>query len=241
MASNTSILHIDSRSRFSGSSNNFTIVLKQAVDNIRKVKLLGLQLPLTSYNINYTNNKIYISDGSNSYIANVEPGVYNRTNILNAIKTAIESVFSAVITVSYDEIKLKYIISSTVPFRLDFSNTSNSISKLLGFNDVNTTLSSSHTSDNVANLSIPSAIYIRISELGYPILSSSGHLGTFLIYPLFNSGSINYHFVNSQYKLSSKGNIGNLSRMNIEIVDAYTGQLIDLNNSDFSFTIKLKY
>ena len=123
MASNTQILLIDSRSCFTGDSNDFTIVLNRPVNNIRKVKLLGLQLPLTNYNINNTNNRIYISDSSNSYVAIVESGVYNRFNILNAIKTAIESVFPTIITVTYDEIKLKYNISSTVQFILDFSNT----------------------------------------------------------------------------------------------------------------------
>ena len=96
------------------------------------------------------------------------------------------------------------------------------MASLLGFNNVNTTFINSHTSDNVANISISSNIFIRIAEFSYPLLSSSGVLGTFLIMTIFNSGSINYHFANSQYKLSTNGNIGNLSRINIELVDAYT-------------------
>jgi hypothetical protein len=85
------------------------------LQNIKSVKLLGILLSFINYIINTLNNNIYFRVGV--YTAIMTPGVYDYSFILTEIKTTMKTTsFGRIITVTYSDFTLKFIIASTVSF-----------------------------------------------------------------------------------------------------------------------------
>jgi hypothetical protein len=149
-------LHINSINRSYGHSHDSEIELKPAINAIKRVKLLALALPLSNYTVNTTNNQIYFNDGVTDFIAIITPGIYNSDHIVTAIKTAMEATgYVGTITVTFSENTYKLTISSKTNFMLQFQSfTTNSANHILGFDELDTSLSLSHEGDNFINISI---------------------------------------------------------------------------------------
>lgn len=235
-------LHIDSSNRVRGTSSDFAIQLKPSMYNVKNARLKALSLPLTNYNISSLNNVIYISDGATDYQYSIPPGVYTTLNLPAIIKAGLDSVFPGVFTVSFDNVSLKFTISCTVTFSFTFgTNTTNTSSLLLGYDNVDTALSFTHIGNNSINLSIPSCMFLNIAEFPIMALSSNGYRGNFPIYVNTISGEIDLFFSNSGYDLESSSTVSVLNQLNISLINPLNGQVVDLNNVDFSFLLQLDY
>ena len=62
MSQKIKYLHIDSSLKIYGTTSNFVIQLQPAIFSLKSAKLIGLNLPITNYNINASNNIIYFSE-----------------------------------------------------------------------------------------------------------------------------------------------------------------------------------
>ena len=121
------------------------------------------------YNVNDTNNKIYFDEdfGLSTYqrTATLTNGYFDANDLKSNIASAMDSVASGTITVTYDDNTNKYTINNTSLFYFTFSsNTSNSARKLLGFNASDGTDSLSHTSDIAIDLNPCKNIFVTIME-----------------------------------------------------------------------------
>jgi len=108
----TQFLKISSSDRDTGTPEDFTIDFPQHLRG-KTFKLAYAFIPITWYNVNETNNKFYFEEvPSVTIIATIPTGIYNNTTILNAVKTAMESVSPLII--------LLYCIRHTI--RLKFQH-----------------------------------------------------------------------------------------------------------------------
>lgn len=236
-------MHIDSRSRYTGNSHSFHLTLYPAIEKAESVELIALSLPLTNYIITELNNIIYFTDGT-EYVATITPGIYNITTLCDEIETQMNAtVYGGVTTCTFSELTYKITISGTVNFSLQFETyITNSIRNIIGFNAVDTISASSQTGNNSINLSVPPAMLIKIDGLGdNNVITSSGKSGTFLIYCTVVSGENNYQFANTHFNEIALGSTSPLNRLHVQLIDAYSGDLIDLSNTEWCFTLKLKY
>ncbi len=234
-------LLVDSRDRISGSSSNFRIQLNPGLEPIQSIKLSGLALPLTNYIVDSTNQNIYFSDGTD-YVGAMTPGIYDYITILNEIKTAMEATaYTGTITATYDDSTFKFNIAGTIAFSLDFATyTSGSAAYLLGFNNSDTVSAASHTSDDVAHLSIPPYFYININEIPSVTRSTNGDVCTFPIFSQNISGYINYHWAQTHYELCIPGGTAPLQTMSINL-KYRSGLEFNLNDTDWCMLLELSY
>ena len=83
----------NSKDRDSGNSHDFIINIPQHLRSNR-LRLAYASIPISWYNINSTNNKIYFQENSiaTNIIATIPVGNYNITTFTTAISTAMNAV-----------------------------------------------------------------------------------------------------------------------------------------------------
>lgn len=230
---------IDSRDRISGSSHNFRIQMTPGIQPIKRVKACGVSLPLTNYIIDSTNNMIYLPAG---HSASLNPGVYDYATILVEIKRALDISFIGTVTVTYDLTTFKFTITALAPFTLDFENTYNSAAYILGFSNVNTAMGLSHTSDDVAHLSIPPYFFINIDHFSSESITTNGDHCSFIIFSQNNSGYVNFHWDKTHYSLNINGPPSKEALQYFGVnLKQRGGNYFNLNNTDWSILLELEY
>ena len=244
MAQAPTYLVVDSKDRIHqfDSTNDFLIQLNPSLDHIKSIELKALFLPLTHYNVSSQNNKVYFTDGVTDYEATLVNGIYDTDSILDAVKVAMEATsYSGTITVTFDAIAHLYQISSSTNISLQFGTyTTNSISELLGYNNVNTALGLTHIANNVCNLSVPEYFFINLSGVNSNVQTTNSETGTFVVFITTNSGGVNYHFENTNYKSSSKWNVHPLQTVRVTLKER-GNKIFDINGVNWSMLLKLSY
>ena len=131
-----------------------------------KYKLIGFTFTNNIFNVNDTNNKIYMRELASDLTATLTNGYYDPTEFVNMVNTELNNVCTGTISVSKDNNTNKLTISNdNFSFYFTFgTNTSNSGRKLLGFNENDGTNSTSQTSDNPIDLNSYKNIFVNISE-----------------------------------------------------------------------------
>ena len=243
MAQQPSYIVIDSRDRIHSyeTSSNFTVQFNPSLRGMKTLKVKSITIPLCNYNIDSTNNLIYFSDGTN-YIATIPEGIYDNSTILGAIKVSMEATaYAGIITASYDLTSHKYSIAGTVNFELQFGSfTANSMSYILGFNDIDTGLAASHEANNISNLSVPDYFFINMSGLNNQIRSTNGQHASFIVFTYVHSGHINHHLEKTHYHMKNSNNSHVMQRAKIELKDK-DGNIFDINNCDWSMLLEITY
>jgi len=195
----TQFLKISSADRTNGTPEDFTIDFPQHLRG-KTFKLAYAFIPITWYNVNETNNKFYFEEvPSVTKIATIPTGIYNNTTILNAVKTAIESVspltYSVVLYPTYNKIEISAPNGQTwrVYNSSDKSTYPNHIHKLLGLDADNIGFfSQTIAGSDMVNLNPVDSVNIQIGD----VLNVEGlnNQGTTLIIPIDNNtlSYINY-------------------------------------------------
>jgi hypothetical protein len=240
MAQRPKYLLVDSRDRtyeINGTSE-FIMSFNPSLEQVRSVKLKALSLPLTHYNVNDTNNKIYF----NGLTATLPNGIYNVVNILPEIKLAMEATgYGGIITATFNELKHLYTIDSTTNIALEFgTNTTNSAAYLLGYNNVDTAPSLSLVADNITNLSVPLYFFIDISGLSSPVRTTNNESATFVVFTTSNSGGISFHFEDTHYESNSMGTSGALQQSTITLRER-GNRLFNIHGNDWTMLLELTY
>ncbi len=159
-ATNQKTFYINSSAAFrdpSGTNEDFTITTTtfRLASVPKRVKLINACIPYTWNNITDFNNTFTLIEPGvpASYIITVPDGHYDGFTLASILQTAIMAATPTLTyTVVFSSTTLKYTISATGTFQLDFT-TSNSIAVQLGFNvDTITSPDTSTTSTDVAQL-----------------------------------------------------------------------------------------
>tara|TARA_Y100000589_G_scaffold306313_1_gene320921 strand:+ start:355 stop:1209 length:855 start_codon:yes stop_codon:yes gene_type:complete len=138
----TITLHLNGKHRrIGGKRNNFSVIVPNGLitcseDEKIVMTMHDFMTPYTFYNVNQNTNKLKVSidGGVNWFVVLVTPGFYDITNIGNAVKLAINAVFSSLIVNTQFTTSEQIKITASAPFALDF-DFDGSIGRMLGFID----------------------------------------------------------------------------------------------------------
>lgn len=175
------------RSISSTSSSDFRVDFKSSLGG--RYLLSYLRLPVTVYNVNTNNQQIPFQESGVPKFAELTPGQYTASTLATEIGTQMTAASGiSNFTATYDTKTSKFTITSTNNFMLIYNLFPGSTSRyLLGFNSATTSNATSHTSDNVADLSYPGSICINVRENVDPTFTTTtGFNATFYI-PINNS------------------------------------------------------
>lgn len=117
-----------------------------------RVKLVRASIPYTWSNVTTSNNKFSLTDGGGTFAIVIPPGNYTGTTLATAVNAAITAAGPLeTYTVTYSTTTLKFTVSATGNFQLNFTG-ADSAGNLLGFGNVITPLGAAVTSTNVASI-----------------------------------------------------------------------------------------
>ena len=135
------------------------------------------------YNVDDTNNKVYINENSNNLTATLTNGFYDSNDFRTQLQTQMNAVCSGTISITLDDNTGKLAISNdTHNFYFTFAtNTTNSARKLMGFNQSDGTNASSQTSDIAMDLNTHKCFFVNIEENNNKNIDSPSYFNTSLL------------------------------------------------------------
>ena len=145
--------------------------VKPSVGGFTKCELLSFSMPLTSYNVDSTNNQIYFNVGGTDYTTSITVGSYNVCTLTPELKRVMDLVSGESFDIWYDSalFRLVFTISTAADFSFTWgTNTPNTAAEILGFLNSNTSVAQTITSTNAINLSLPLYFYIQGTINGVP-------------------------------------------------------------------------
>ena len=241
---------------------NIMFVLPYPLKNVVSLKLVSLEFPDTVYMLSdqKRTNRLYIKDEvtENGVLIIIPEGNYNSETFPDVLQSAINTAFETTnqYTVAIDEINGKTTISSSGnAFSMEFINgsTSSVLSKnigwYMGFRYAQYCGQTTYTSDGIFSPIPLPYIYFVLND--FNIASSTTIMGIFIDNYVEKNilakipipvDSFQVMFDNNSDLISKKreyfGPV-DLSKFSIKILDQY-GEIIDLNNMDYSFTLELE-
>ena len=157
-------LYIDSKSRTSGTNENFTVTLNRTLTKIKQVELVETEIPFSFYAINANNNNIRFVSGVTTYNAIVTPGNYTTDDFITELQSKMNAQLAG-FTITYNTITYKLTFANATSFSL--SLTGSTIANIIGLS-ADSTNGNSFTCQNTINLSGPNYLLIRSSVLTKP-------------------------------------------------------------------------
>ncbi len=231
---------IDSANRTNSSdnSNHFEIRLDQPVV-LDPVQLISAQIPFNYYNINNSTNRLVVTWNSTDYDVVVDNGNYSLADLASALQSGLQSTVDPGVTCSYNAKQFKFTInfSGATPGTGILKLSTSTMNRLIGFGTVDTSDAASHISTTAAQSMIPSYLFIRVSEIPSSIIASSHKYFGFYVPINVNPGEMITYVPNKDDEQSFKGPQTGHS-FNIALTDV-NGNLLDINNSDWSMVWKL--
>lgn len=205
---------------------NFNINLQKSLKG-RKAQISYLQMPVTYYNVNSSNNTFTanIVDAPETII-NVTPGSYNISDIINYLQGALS--FLGTVTVTLNPITFLFTISCNNIFYLNF-NVNNSIAEVLGFNP-NLIYGGqlSYTAQKAPKL-FDNAIYISCNfATAIQTTTKKLHNVSFVIPHNCNKGEIIQFYASTQFSLQPRIFEQTIGIIEIKVFDERGRQLENL-------------
>lgn len=230
---------INSRLRDSGTENNFSYTLKWPIADPVSYAVESVQLYNTSYTINNYNNKLYWTDSAPaSHVTTLTNGNYTASSLASHVETLmnVDNTGTGTYSVSADTSTGKITIAnSSANFSLTFgTNTENSVSTALGFNNINKTGAQTYTGEKIVKLN--TKYYTIYGDIGGQNSYSADELVNILAYV---PNSVNFgDMINFQSELAKSFKVTEkeISRMKIYVKDDM-GNIVDLNGVDWSMNI----
>lgn len=232
---NTIIHNIDSSFINENEKNTkFKYIFQSTLKNIISINLKSIDIPTNIYKIQKErkNNSLIIIQNQKNILINIPDGNYTNLTIKNYINEKLDNI-----KLEYNKNNNKFTFSSDYIFELNFPNQSeyDSLGKILGFEDINYKSKNSYTGENTSNLSDFTYCFLKINDLGNVYHLQNKYISKIII------PNNNYNLLINKNQFISKNIILpqpiNLSSLNIELVDPL-GNLINLNNVPFNFTIE---
>jgi hypothetical protein len=220
--------------RTTGNDSNFNVKVTSSMSGISKLSIRDVQIPISMYPIaNNINNTLKV----NGNLVTIDEGVYDLSTFLTELKAKLDASPGGITyTVTQDSKTKKITIAGTLTFTLDLS-ASNSLFRVLGFDQTLYPTALSHTGPYILNLNqrlecffvysrrlLKHSFHTQVSNNTNPflvILNPSTPFGSVLRYEP-QSVSLIYN-----YKVFAKLNL-----VDIQITDA-NNEPIDFNNQQF--------
>lgn len=260
----------------------YNITIPQRINDVKSISVSNIELPLSFYNISASlgNNIIQILKGNESKTIIIPDNQYDISGLENVINQELsqtglsnisfsiqgnKSIFSVI---DPELVKFSsYIIQFAVKSDMTASNTSvrtefdkfnvkSKLGWLLGFRNIQYTLSSQIQSESLVNLNGPRYLYLILDDFsqGNPYSFNAPISTSFLNNHILAKISID-HFINAGFNTVYVANHLNglllsdtrvytgkvdLQRMKIQLVNE-VGIPMNLNGMDFSFSLEIHY
>lgn len=236
----TKLFVINSKNRLAHSVSSSDCRFNFKALGAKSAEVVSFQVPSTQYNVKATNNTVYFNDGSNRNFA-MTPGNYSVYDFIAELQTQFNTV-STGYTVTYSDVSMKITITnSALNFSMLFgTNTTNSMSGLLGFNNVDTASALTHDADNCINLSLPLYLCCFIDEFDNSVNATDDTTSTFVFPNYVNGGDISLYSEKSDYKQCSRIFENNIQSLHIRFTYV-GGEELNLNGGDWIMVLRLCY
>lgn len=233
-------IHLNSENAdfiMSGKSSNVGFNLPLIETNVQMQIFISVEhviIPYSWYNINQYNNVLNYSISGVSYSFTISQGNYSAIQLAKYLTTNLTNF-----TVSYDRIKNKFVFTHSISDFI-FLSTSTCF-KLLGFNQTsNFSFGKILTSSNCISLIFTPCLCIY-SNIDSDSINKSGSLQNkrlFMSVPIdVPPNSMIVHSA-PNLRLNSYTNVLSYIEFQLCSID---GQLLDLNNLNWSMTLKLEF
>ena len=215
-------------------ADNNVFKLDEAI--VGKYKLQSFSFTNNMYNVNDTNNKIYINENGDNLTATLTNGYYDINDLKTHLSTVLNSTMSGTVTITLNSNTNKYTIANTLNYYFTFgSNTLNSARKLIGFNAVDGTNATSHTSDVVVDLNPCREFFINIVENDYKNIYGQNYFNSSLFINGIAGFGETMRYINDD-NFNQYITLKNTKSMCVEFHDLNENE-IDLN-SDYSIVLQ---
>lgn len=143
-------------------TGQYRFPLTKTIRKLVNIKLHSWSFQWNKYNINETNNKFFIAEGTVGAEITLPIGYYNFESILQLITTALnnEKKLQNTYRIYRDSAKGRVYISSDSVFRIEFPD--NGINKLLGFNQNSYIGNNIYISEHFPRISSMEKVYLRL-------------------------------------------------------------------------------
>jgi hypothetical protein len=214
----------------SSSITNNTFKLDEPI--IGKWKLLSFTATNNLYNVNDTNNKIYLNESGIDYIIILNDGYFDISDLKDEITSEMNSIISGTISITNDTNTNKFSFTNTLNFYFTFgTNTENSARILLGINESDNDNDTIQVSDVPIDINTCKNIFIDISDnLNKLIVGTSYFNASLVINGLGTFGEILRYIDKDNF--DQYINVKNTKEIKITIHDKNNND-IELN-SDYS-------
>jgi len=236
------ILSSSDRTSSSVSSTDFTVEIPSPLYGIQFIYLRNASIPLTYYNVDSTNDKVYYTPipQLDTLSVTLNHGNYTAQTLVTHVVAKLNAV-SNVYSGSYNVDTMKITISSTANFRLLFSNTVSSAASILGYENVDTASATSHTATYTPKLHPLEHIYIEIQQLSNHVLTTNPLINrcSFMI-PITENGGETQNYVPT-HDVGLQGimlNDATISSFKIQLRD-HLGRVLDLHGSNWNMILQI--
>jgi hypothetical protein len=226
-------LVINSKDGQFGNSSSFDVQFTQSLINVKSLRLLSASIPNSTYNINSTNNIIYVN--GNPVIIPI--GSYNTSNLPSTLQTTLNAAgLGIVFTVTYSDISFKLTISGTLAFTI--GSGVNSINDILGLSVSGPSIVV--TGNNIVDLRGDQYYYLIIDVLNNNVKGSNlRDYGAYIIPTNVPSGGISQFRSNTDYPIVGT-TTSNINKMNI-VIKSYNGQYVNFNGANIVLIFEINY
>ena len=232
-------IKLDSKHRSSGKSHDFIINIPQHL-RAKRLRLAYANIPISFYNVNESNNKVYIQEGGGVIQGSIPIGNYNLISLQSALQNTLNDITTSgvynVYTVSINPLTNKMSISAGSNWRF-YNDTNkgtypNSIHKIIGF-DSNTVdnYNTSFEGYDMVNVNIYDSLHVLLGEqTEMECLNNEGFsllipiTGNQLDYILYSPKETFQQYITfPQYKNVIK----------VQVKSNFSNDLLDLNGLDW--------
>jgi hypothetical protein len=238
-------ISVGSRQRTSGNTNSFKLKLTNPITDVRLIKAMQVTFTHSWYTVmTGINDIIYFDVGGTPYQGQLTQGAYNIAGLVTEIASAMNTIYLVDnnFGASASSLTRKITITHTVTnFTLTFSNTTASASKLLGFNNVDTSPAGlTFTGNNLYNLSHDDTVFLKSRTIGSGMSNVDDKRGSFILAIPVNTnfgGVINFRALGEKWHIlyrDSKGKSFNDLDFELYFEDLTT--LVPLNGMDLRIT-----
>jgi hypothetical protein len=232
-------LIIDSKDRLAHSTSTSDCFFRFNAYGATACEVVSFQCPMTQYNINSTNNRVFFNDGVNRDFT-IATGNYSSYDFLTELENQFNNVSSGY-TVTYSDISMKITITNVVVFSLLFgTNTTNTSAYILGFNNVDTPFLPSHISNNCINFSLPLYMCCIIDQFSTSVKATDDTPCTFVFMNNVNCGDILCYNEATDYKQCANIYESNIQSLHVRFT-VPGGETLDINNADWMMLLRLCY
>ncbi len=219
-------------------AGNFTWSFNEDVSRVTDILIKAVQIPFSFYAINANNNYMII----NATTVTITSGNYTATSLIPELISKIDAAIGGVSTITYSTQTLKFTINHSANIQITDNTAGTSpLAAILGFSTTTAT-ATTHTADQVANISGPNYLRIVSTFLTKPIhhktLYTDDTLSTtLLVIPVHAGyGDIITTEPNIPVRLSYKLSILSSDVIDITLKDEFDN-VVDLNGLDWSMQI----